>query len=56
MRILRFVPVLPTSSPAEARALPGAIEIEYGGARIRLIGSVDAVALRTVMAVVRSGA
>jgi len=54
---MRFVPVLPAPSSLGGPAQPGAsIEIDYGGVRIRMIGTVDATALRTVMAVVRSGA
>ena len=52
---MRFVPVLP--APLDGPAQPGAsIEIDYGSVRIRVIGTVDATALRTVMAVVRAGA
>ena len=44
---------VPASAPA-ARTNTGVIEIEFGGARVRLRGSVDEASLRTVLTGVRS--
>ena len=44
-----------TPPPASApRALGGVIEIEIGGARVRLRGGIDEASLRTVLAALRS--
>jgi len=46
-------PLLPPSLPT-ARANTSVIEIEIGGARVRLRGSVDEASLRTVLTALRS--
>jgi transposase len=56
---LQFVPISVADASAEAApqiSVAGTIEIDVDGVRIRLSGAVDAVALRTVLAAVRSGA
>jgi transposase len=55
----QFVPITVSSEAAESmlQHLPtGTIEIELEGARIRVSGPVDAAALRTVLAAIRTGA
>jgi transposase len=51
------VPESPTAAPSSAappaRALNGTIEIEIGGARVRLRGNVDDMSLRSVLRALR---
>ncbi len=55
---LSFVPILPAERAGEVVAGPptrgSRIEIELGGARIRLDGAVDGAALRCVIAALRA--
>lgn len=50
---MRFVPVV-VEDAVQATSTPGSIEIELSDARIRLQGTVDGLALRTVLAAVRA--
>ena len=53
---LRFVPVLAGAPSEPNSARPGSIEVELGGARIRLTGPVDQANLQAVLAAVRASA
>lgn len=53
---LRFVPVLAGAPSEPNTAQPGSIEVELGGARIRLTGPVDQANLQAVLAAVRASA